>query len=483
MNYTNKEILEIAKTQRPFYLTYWLFFFLSTGILVLNCQWLEIEGVKLFPLSLVTLIAILLAPSFLLIYFMYRMATVLKKGIIVCLFSCMLVLMPIIGFLVFLVYLQKTIIIMKKEGVPSGLLGTSAKHLRAFSDMLVNNVRFQPNINYAFDYTNVDKQRKLELFTGIVLFFIVCYGAGWYLSDNFENDLKWEIHTDNLSFSTLRSIDSFKKKYFDRQKDKEIPESSDNSFSKGAMDDEPQQTRKIEEESNDANQSNVAMTYEADTCSNEKLGNDAIPFLWCTDDLCKGMMERVVKDARFSIKTIWYWQKEPTVTQFKDWAVYRFMNEEKSYNKQWISITYLNPPEKYPPFADVGKLVDSEIKMKGEPYFDVPDNQRYSGLNFKKIDKIDRSFMKKHALTQMASYSGTIKVNDTICCAYIVLMQKGREIWKMEVVFPANYHEVPAENDIKIQKLDIKGNLEDAATNPANMKMAGMYFGHFKILK
>ena len=64
-------------------------------------------------------------------------------------------------------------------------------------------------------------------------------------------------------------------------------------------------------------------------------------------------------------------------------------------------------------------------------------------------------------------------------------MQKGRESWKMEVVFPASYHKGPVEKGAKVFTPIVTNDEELSLvfTHPFNMNIAGMFMGHFKILE
>jgi hypothetical protein len=215
-------------------------------------------------------------------------------------------------------------------------------------------------------------------------------------------------------------------------------------------------------------------------CSREAVGKKVLQYLWCNMGMCRGTHERIVEDGRFSVRLVDYWQKEPTVSKIAFWDVrYRFMNEDKTKNKQWISIEHMDPPEGMSTDGDIGRWVDVMQMITGKPDLNIPDNQDFTVLKFDRISQQDDVFMQKHGLKQMASYAGTIKIDDTVCCLYMVLMQKGRESWKMEVVFPA----ANANRSAKDGAND--STPEDQAlvfTHLLNMKIAGMFIGHFKIL-
>ncbi len=215
-------------------------------------------------------------------------------------------------------------------------------------------------------------------------------------------------------------------------------------------------------------------------CSRETAGKKVLHYLWCNADLCKKTTERIVEAGRFSVRLADTWQKEPTVSQIAFWDVrYRFMNEDKTKNKQWISIEYMNPPEGMSTDGDIGRWVDVMQMITGKPDLNIPDNQDFTVLKFGRVSQNDDVFMQKHGLKQMASYAGTIKIGDTVCCLYMALMQKGRERWKMEVVFPAT-------KTIRITKDGAKASTPEdqslAFTKPVNLDIAGTFMGHFKIL-
>ena len=225
--------------------------------------------------------------------------------------------------------------------------------------------------------------------------------------------------------------------------------------------------------------------FDPNACSREAQGKPILPYLWCRGGLCYGTEERIVEDGHFSVQLIGYWQKKPTVTRNSSWDVnYRFMNEDQSKNKQWVSVEFMDPPENVSTDGDIGKWVEFSVMFSGKPMLNIPDNQNYTVLKFVRIKDTDQTFIAKHQLRQMASFIGTIKLDDTVCCVYLVLMQKGRKSWKMEVVFPASYQKGPVEPGNRVSS-PIVNNDEDLAKiafHPINSTMAGLWIGHFKIL-
>ena len=221
-------------------------------------------------------------------------------------------------------------------------------------------------------------------------------------------------------------------------------------------------------------------------CSLEVKGKKVLPYLWCSRGLCRGTRECIVKDGHFSVQIIGYWQQKPTVEKQSDWNYrYRFMNSDSTKNKQWISIEYMDPPSNISVDGDIAVWVNTGLMFTGKPVLNVPDKQEFSLLKFVKVQENDPEFMKKHGLKQMASWMGTIRIGDTVCCVYIVAMQKGRRSWKMEVVFPAAREKAPGKTANGKVSAPVADNAEELARLcflPINTATAGLWMGHFKII-
>jgi len=222
-------------------------------------------------------------------------------------------------------------------------------------------------------------------------------------------------------------------------------------------------------------------------CSQEAQGKKILLYLWCTQGLCRGTHECIVKDGRFSVQVIGYWQQTPTVEKLNGWQYrFRFMNNDRTRNKQWIAVEYLDPPQNDSVDGDIAVWVDSGLRLTGKPILNVPDKQDFSLLNFVKAPQTDQVFMKKHGLKQMASWVGTIRIGDTVCCVYVVAMQKGRRSWKMEVVFPAAYEKGSGKTANRKSSVPVVTNekeLAEVCFHPCNAAVAGLWMGHFKIIE
>ena len=218
-------------------------------------------------------------------------------------------------------------------------------------------------------------------------------------------------------------------------------------------------------------------------CSPEAIGKPVLSYLWCMGFLCRGCKERVVEEGRFSVRISDDWCEKPIVTRQTNWdAHFRFMNEKN--NKQWVSIEYMNPPAGMSAEGNLAAWVDFPMMITGSPMLDVPDDQKVTVLKMTKVEQLDKTFMEKHGLDQMLSYLGTVRIGDMVCCVYLVLMKKGRESWKMEVVFPAVYTKV-APGEEKNGSYPIVHNDEELANvvfNRAHFNIAGVWIGHFRIL-
>ena len=510
MPFSREGILRIAKKHKYFCLVYWVLFLTGITIFVLNASEDAgiIDNVNLpVFLKLLSLFGILLSIG--LIYFTYGLEKALNKSMLKCIISSILIIMPFIGFLMFLVYSQQAIVILRKAGLPANMEGTSKKDLIAYSVASVTGIHFLTNdFNYNLDYSAVDKHRWQEIIIGILIFIISVSYCSYNLWKQYEND---DYQASLHILQTIYDIGSiFSPKSKTIHHDAQSPDGMMRSMEKNR-----EEIARLQDLL-DETLPNRKPISDLHTDEHKPIAEESFPFLWCSGEMCKGMTDRVVKDGHFSIKTIWYWQKEPTVTRKPGGIIrYSFMNKEKDDSKQWIAVERSKIPGYLKNKEEILRWANNVGRSMGD--FIAPDNQDFTGItqaiwaeNPESIkqnyftteilnhlgsklvfeDKEDKAFLVKHGLEMANSLVGTMKIDGVICCYYIVFMMKGRnvkdcEVWKMEVVFPAAYQEVPAENDIKILRPELIKNdfSQNMALYPSNMKIAGMFFGHFKILE
>lgn len=506
--YSREEILRIAKKHKYFCLVYWVLFLTGITIFVLNATGDAgiIDNVN-YPLilKLLSLFGLLLSVG--LIYFTYGLERALNRSKLNCIIASILILLPFIGFLMFLVYSQQVIVILKKAGLPANMEGTSKKDLIAYSVASATGVRFLTNdFNYDLDYSAVDKHRWLEIIIGILLFITSITYCSYDLWKYYKND-DYQAH-----LHILQTIYDISSRFFPKNKSiRHVVQSRD-----GMRRLIKKNREEIVRLQNllDETLPNRKPSSDLHKDEHKPIAEGSFPFLWCTGEMCNGMTDRIVKEGHFSVKAIWYWQEEPTVTQKPGGIVrYSFMNKEKDDSKQWIAVErskipgYLKNKEEILRWANnVGRSMGDFIAPDNQEFMGMtqaiwaknpeiiknnyfsPEIQQYLGAKLVFVDKEDQAFLEKHGLETVNSLVGTMKIDGVVCCYYIIFMVKGRkikdsEVWKMEVVFPASYQEVPAKNDIKIQRQELTKNdfSQNMALYPSNMKIAGMFFGHFKI--
>ena len=470
MEFTRNELVEIGFEERRFCIFYGLLVLINIAFLFLDIQ----------QAGIMIRLAIVIVASLLKAFVTYKFAKALKKNKALCIVSSIFVMVPFIGIILVLVFSGEATRLMKQAGLPVGLLGVPKKRLLEFATAedelsIQDNATSRPYV--IPEDSERKKQRKTELC--IIASCFALLGAIFYMA--------WGLYSHELGkeapfFGNRNESVAIQDVKNTLRKSKRIKEEDflNKSFS------ELFKNSKAVTFSSDLGNTRDEAAFDANACSKEAIGKEVLPYLWCTMGMCRGAEERVIKDGRFSVRLIYYWQKEPTITQGPSWCTrYRFMNEDKTKNKQWISIEHMAPPPNMSTDGDIATWVEMPRMITGKPLLDIPEKQDFTVLKFNRIRQTDEIFMKKHGLKQMASYAGTIKIGETVCCVYIALMQKGRESWKMEVVFPASYKEGPVKEGEKVFSPVVNNDeeLSNVAIHPFNMRTAGLFMGHFKILE
>lgn len=471
MEFTRKEIVKVGFEERRFCIFY--------GTLVLiNIVFMFLSDKHV---GIMIRLPVILIFSLLQVIFTYKFTKALKKNTVLCVVSSIFVLIPLIGIILVLVFTGEATRLMRQAGLPVGLLGVPKKKLLAFAAD-ENKLSLQDNKSSTPYIIPTDVERKKQRKTEL------CIIAGCFALLGMIFYLAWGLYC--------------------RERGKETPATGNRneSVTKQDVKNTLRKSKRLKEEDllrksfSESFKNSEAVTFSSDlgntrdddafdpnACSKEAVGKEVLPYLWCTMGMCRGTKERIVEDGRFSVRLIGYWQKEPTVSQEgPPWCKhFRFMNEDKKNNKQWISIEHMVPLENMRTDGDIGTWVDMPRMITGKPMLDIPDKQDFTVLKFGRIKEADEVFMKKHGLKQMASYAGTIKIGETVCCVYMALMQKGRESWKMEVVFPASYEKGPVKEGAKVfcPVVNNDEELANVSFHPFNMRTAGLFIGHFRILE
>lgn len=182
-----------------------------------------------------------------------------------------------------------------------------------------------------------------------------------------------------------------------------------------------------------------------------------------------------VEEANFKIDKDYGVKMEPVVTNLLAACTnspcfnrrYRFEAETNSrFRVRWVSVEYLTGPTKdFMLENSLWKWVEAPL-IFGQPLrFDAPAGVSVEVVGFSRVRLDDKPFVRKHGLNGLCVHAATLRIDGHYHRAVIASMARGREYWKMEVVY-------------RLFERDGKPILDDKY----EWSIPGWHFGGFEIL-
>ena len=160
-----------------------------------------------------------------------------------------------------------------------------------------------------------------------------------------------------------------------------------------------------------------------------------------------------------------------------------YLYERQGY-AEWVCVRHMTVPD-----GHLDEPIEAWVEMShardGMPRMGFAEMQhlpRVSVIHFDRIPLISRAFLRRHHADQMASYVGTLMVEESQFRILMVCLRRGKERWKIEYVFPATICESAQEGNSTVERLRLPQSGEMVKRDLSRMEImkAACVFGYFR---
>ncbi|MBR5838784.1 MAG: SUMF1/EgtB/PvdO family nonheme iron enzyme [Victivallales bacterium] len=205
-----------------------------------------------------------------------------------------------------------------------------------------------------------------------------------------------------------------------------------------------------------------------------------LPFLW-GNGMDRGTVERRFEEAKFSVKLSpmpqYGWSKSPEITEIMPGcSVYYFHGFGIG---SWLSVVYMNAEKGGFALSDLRQSVKIGRKLAGHPMLNPPESiDAMLDIECEKIEDcgiIDQSYLNRQNAEDMAMFLGRLRVKNKPYRLYIVVLRRGRELWRAEFATLDSAAETKEKNGGKDKPgVWVNERLCD--------QMASLFLGNFQLL-
>ncbi|MBR6075362.1 MAG: formylglycine-generating enzyme family protein [Victivallales bacterium] len=162
-----------------------------------------------------------------------------------------------------------------------------------------------------------------------------------------------------------------------------------------------------------------------------------LPYLW-GNGMDRGTVERTFEEAKFSVRlspiSEYGWNKSPEIVEMMPGcAVYYFHGFGIG---SWLSVVHMNAEKGRFGLSDLSQAVEVGLKSVAQPLLNPPESiDAMKDIQCEKVEDckiIDQSYLNRQMAEKMAMYLGRLRVKNKPYRLYIVVLQRGKEMWRAE---------------------------------------------------
>lgn len=143
-----------------------------------------------------------------------------------------------------------------------------------------------------------------------------------------------------------------------------------------------------------------------------------------------------------------YWADPATWWDYRTFYVFKGLRQF-----EWVAIQHLDEVATY---YDLTDWVEFDVRHVGMPELNPPEEYKADlpkkPIDFRRVPCRDDAFLSAQNADDMVAYEGALEIRGVICRLFIIVVRKGWDGWKVELVFPS---ENATLNDMSQEDRDI----------------------------